>query len=140
MFVHLHNSSFFKEGKLYWQIFLKPMLLDKRSVWRPLSLRDSSLCHPMLFCKSNISFPEIGQLVKSNSLSSGCFALSILLNVFSWIFMSSLEQKYLNAIFGEKGNQTCFRCSEHRQQFLLHSNMNLLSNLLAFSNQQIKII
>lgn len=48
----------------------------------------------MLF-KSNSSFPEIGQLVKSNVDSSGCLLLSILANVDYSMTHSSIKDKIL---------------------------------------------
>ena len=75
-------------------MFLKPMLFDEVSVYFPLSFRVSNFGYPMLLSKLNKCFPETELSGKSSSLSSGCFLLSILLNISYGVFRAFIKSKY----------------------------------------------
>ena len=103
IFFHLHKLRIFRYGKLYWHKFLNPVLFDKMLVHYPLSLSCSNFVHPTLFYKSKSYSPETGLSYKSKFLSSGCFLLSILLNISYIISFPSLRKKKLKCKFLRRG-------------------------------------
>ena len=84
-------------------MFLNPMLFDSSEFISPLSERSSNFGHPVFFLKSNKNFPEMEHPYKFNSFNSGCFPLSILLNIASETLEPLIKTKVLIHSFWRRG-------------------------------------